>query len=324
MGSNALVTDMNDGLEALMVRVDALAAQLGRIDAQHDTLRAVLHEVVQSVGMCLDALADRREEGGTPETAKMRLKRAVADREFFAKTLADSQIRALPLARIFPGIERQAVEIGAIDPDTRHANHVDMLYVCAIARHHHARRIFEFGTYLGRTTYHLTLGADVEQVLTLDLPPSAGHGDNLHLGRAVRTVLERDLQGYFFRGGASERRIVQLHGDSRTFDYSPYYGSIDVVFVDGGHSYELIASDTERAFRMLRPGGVVIWHDFAPKSRDVVKFARELSMTRPLFWVRDTSLLVYIDGVNSMTYDAPPVPVFDRSMLKGAPARSAR
>ena len=73
---------------------------------------------------------------------------------------------------------------------------------------------------------------------------------------------------------------------------------------------------------MLKPGGVIVWHDFAPKGRDVVVFARELSRTRPLFWVSDTSLLVYVDGVSPMAFDAP-VPVHDRTVIKGSPEPSA-
>jgi predicted O-methyltransferase YrrM len=241
-------------------------------------------------------------------------RRAAEERELFEATLRDCPIRPLTLPRMFPGIERQAIEIEVIDPETKHPNHVDMLYVCAIARHVRARRVFEFGTYLGRTTLHLALGADVETVFTLDLDP-AGTYPALELGRAVRAVHERGLQGHFFQHHPRRDRITQLHGDSRTFDYAPYRASIDFVFVDGGHSYEMIANDTEKAFTMLRPGGVVVWHDFAPKGRDVVLFAREFSRTRPLFWVVDTSLLVYVDGVDPLTYDAP-LPVYDRSLIK--------
>ena len=60
---------------------------------------------------------------------------AAEEQEQFAATLGEGRIRPLQLAQVFPGIERQAVEIGVIDPETKHPNHVDMLYVCAIARH---------------------------------------------------------------------------------------------------------------------------------------------------------------------------------------------
>ena len=279
-------------------------------------------EGLQTAAVRLDALAGERADlpGNVDAAARpdKELKRALDDREFFLETLNDSPIRPLPLARMFPGIEGQCVEVGVIDPDTKHANHVDMLYVCAIARHIRARRIFEFGTYLGRTTYHLALGPDANEVFTLDLDPSTLYPDDLKIGRAVRAVHERGLQGYFFRDHQCSRRITQLHGDTRTFNYSPYHGRMDFVFVDGGHTYELISNDTKHAFSLLRPGGVIVWHDFAPKGRDVVAFARELSRTRPLFWVSDTSLLVYVDGINPMTYDAP-VAVHDRSVIKGSP-----
>jgi hypothetical protein len=39
-------------------------------------------------------------------------------------------------------------------------------------------------------------------------------------------------------------------------------GAVDFVFVDGGHDFETIASDTERARGMLGGSGVIVWHDF--------------------------------------------------------------
>jgi predicted O-methyltransferase YrrM len=252
---------------------------------------------------------------GMTEVDEEALRRTLDEKRCFDAAIAAARIRALPLPRMFPGIERQSVEIGAIDTETKHANHVDMLYVCAIARHIRARRIFEFGTYLGRTTYHLALGPDVEQVFTLDLDPVSQYPAGLKIGRAVRAVHERGLQGHFFNHVDVRDRITQLHGDSRVFDLSRYVGRIDFVFVDGGHTYELVANDTEHAFRLLAPGGVIVWHDFAPKGRDVVRFGCELSQRQPLFWVSDTSLLVYVDGINPMTFTAP-VPAYDRSVLK--------
>lgn len=110
-------------------------------------------------------------------------------------------------------------------------------------------------------------------------------------------------------------KIVQLHGDSRTFDYESYARSIDLVFVNAGHTYDLVANDTRHALTLLRPGGVIIWHDFAPKSRDVVQLGREFARERPLFWIEDTALLAYIDGVNPLTYVAP-VPRYSRALIE--------
>jgi predicted O-methyltransferase YrrM len=299
---------------------ETLAKQAGvRVDVQAEIMRAVTHETSRSVALCLEALAELSANGDTGGADGKALKRALDDRRLFVETLSNSRIRPLRITQIFPGIEDQSVEVGVIDPDTAHVNHVDMLYVCAMARHVRARSLFEFGTFLGRTTYHLARGQDVTEVFTLDLDPSAEYPAGLNVGRAVRAVHERGLQGYFFRGQECARLITQLHGDSRTFDYAPYRGRMDFVFVDGGHTADLIANDTKQALAMLKPGGLIVWHDFAPKGRDVVSFARDLSTTHPLFWVPDTSLLIYVDGVDPMTFDAQ-VPVYDRRLIKGPPA----
>lgn len=235
--------------------------------------------------------------------------------DHFGKVNSQSRVRELQLAQIFQGIEHQQVETGAIDPDTKHPNHVDMLYVCAIARHIGARRIFEFGTYLGRTTYHLARAGNQPTVFTLDLDPALPKAEDMKLGRAVRSVLEQNLQGHFFRHSSVAGRVVQLHGDSRTFDFSPYHGTIDFVFIDAGHTYEFVANDTAHALKMLRPSGVIVWHDYASKSPGVVSLAQEFSQKRPLFWVASTSLLVFVDGVDAMAH-SPAVPKYARALLK--------
>jgi predicted O-methyltransferase YrrM len=292
---------------------DTMTAATRLASARDDNTAAIARQMSRAVTARVDALAEWIARGATPE-AKTVLAGELEEREFFAETLAEGRIRIVQLGQLFPGIESQAVPLGVIDPDTRHANQVDMLYVCAIARHRRARRIFEFGTYLGRTTYHLALGAKAREVFTLDLDPAADHRA-LKIGQAVKAVHERGLQGHFFKDTPVAAKITQLHGDSRTFDCTPYAGSMDLVFVDGDHTYDAVVNDTERAMQMLRRGGVVIWHDFAPKGRGIVRFAREFARRRPLFWIEDTSLLIYVDRVDAMSFDAP-VPVWSRSLLK--------
>ena len=309
-GAKALV-DMREQVQRLERGVSTVMANA---PAQADALGAVLRQTQRAVATRIDLLADWMARGASPD-ARTTLARELEERDFFVETLSEGRIRPLQLPQLFPGIERQAVEIGVIDPDTKHPNHVDMLYVCAIVRHLRAKRVFEFGTYLGRTTYHLALSDGVEQVFTLDLDPSGDYPKGLKIGRAVKAVHERGLQGHFFHGTPVAGRVVQLHGDSRTFDYAPFAASMDLVFVDGGHTYDLVVNDTKHALDVLKPGGVIVWHDFAPKGKDVTAFAREFSRERPLFWIEDTSLLVYADGVDALAY-VPPVPVYSRTLIK--------
>lgn len=55
-------------------------------------------------------------------------------------------------------------------------------------------------------------------------------------------------------------KITQLFGDSAKFDFSPYYNSFSLVFVDGSHAFEYTLSDTKEAIKIVRKGGVIIWH----------------------------------------------------------------
>jgi predicted O-methyltransferase YrrM/CDP-glycerol glycerophosphotransferase (TagB/SpsB family) len=235
---------------------------------------------------------------------------------FYKKVSAvpDARIYPVQLEQLFPGISEVPVEIGAVDPDTGHVNHVDMLYVVAIARKLQSQRIFEFGTYLGRTTYHLACGNPDSKIFTLDLDPST----ELKLGPAIRAVHKRGLQGCFFRDAPCASRITQLHGDSHTFDYGPFKGQMDFVFVDAAHEYDPVKNDTARAFELLAPGGVIVWHDYADKSPGVMQLLAEVSQETPLFHIEKTSLAVYVDGIDASKFE-PVLAPYARKVLKPKP-----
>lgn len=138
-------------------------------------------------------------------------------------------------------------------------------------------RIFEIGTSQGRTTALIAMNTPPEtQIFTLDLDPSKplpGQVSDMHLIELAKKEL-----GIAFRGTNWARRITQLLGDSGTFDFSPYFDSMDMVTVDGSHTYRFVRSDSINAFRMIRPGGVVLWHDFESMRAEygVSRFVDEL------------------------------------------------
>lgn len=213
----------------------------------------------------------------------------------FVRNLEDSQIREVYIQELFPGIENESVPIGAINEQTGHTNKTDMLYVTAVAKYVRAAKMFEFGTYMGRTTLYLAHNNPQGQVHTLNLPPE-------------RDPRYAPFMGVLFKGQEEEKRITQLHTDSREFDTTPYRQQFDFVFVDGDHSYELVKNDTQKAFELLKPGGIIMWHDYAPKSDGLVRFFREFTQERPLFRIRSTCLLVYIDGIDVMTHPLAHLP----------------
>jgi hypothetical protein len=82
---------------------------------------------------------------------------------------------------------------------------------------------------------------------------------------------------------------------------------MDFVFVDGDHRYEGVKADTGKAFEVLAPGGMIVWHDYAAKSPGLCRFMEEFTQQMPLFRIRKTCLLVHIDGVDPLTFQPYPM-----------------
>lgn len=120
--------------------------------------------------------------------------------------------------------------------------------ICMLAKGMDAKNIFEIGTFEGRTTVNLACNVgEYTTVYTLDVPQDRSRHD---CGEYIRE--REDLQC----------KIVQLYGDSTQFDFSPFYNLIDLIFIDGGHGYENVLSDSENAVRCVKSGGFIVWHDF--------------------------------------------------------------
>jgi predicted O-methyltransferase YrrM len=144
---------------------------------------------------------------------------------------------------------------------------VDLVSLCLLCRAADPapQRIFEIGTSVGTTALHFALNTPpAARIYTLDLPADGTAAPALRLTAMDEAHIRgrRSIGRYHFEGRPEAAKIECLSGDSATFDYSPYEGTIDLFFVDGAHSYEYVRADTEAALRCVRPGGIVAWHDF--------------------------------------------------------------
>lgn len=141
---------------------------------------------------------------------------------------------------------------------------LEMAAIAKLIRLHDPRRLFEIGTFDGRTTLNMAANCSAEaKVYTLDLPASQLASAALPLIAGDRRYIDKPTSGSRYMGTDCEPKIVQLYGDSATFDFSPYYNEVDFVFIDGSHSYDYVISDTERALRLLRNRrGIILWHDY--------------------------------------------------------------
>ena len=219
---------------------------------------------------------------------------------------------------LFPGLYSQKVRLdqlswkwGDLDREA------GLTFLCSLAAQGHTP-VVEFGTFRGRTTYNLALNCDSD-IHTIDLgsprsaSPRTGAGDRPNGGRPNRldslrgAVAERVSEtfsrfklgeyvtGEVFRDAPDDirRRIHQRLGDSRSLDLSDLFGQIGLVIIDGGHTYDICKSDSQNAFKLIRPGGVILWDDYNAYFPGIRACVDELSREHQLYFLPKEQFVVY-------------------------------
>lgn len=164
-----------------------------------------------------------------------------------------------------------------------------------------ARRLFEFGTCTGKTAYLWARNQPPGgTVTTLTLTPELAGSSQPAPGDDPRALAyakaESQFTRFLYSGSEAEGQIEQRYGDSKRFDETAYAGTCDVVFVDGSHAYSYVVSDSAKAITMVRPGGLVLWHDYGPECPGVFRALNELAERMPLVHVAGTTLVAWRRG----------------------------
>jgi hypothetical protein len=220
-----------------------------------------------------------------------RMRRRSAEQKFDA-------VRKIPvkdLRELFPSIGDLCCQVhmgSALSTTMGNVSVLELAMISAISVAIRPKLIFEFGTFDGRTTLHLALNADDEaRVMTMDLP----------IDDPMRGVVTSDIfytqniqVGRFFLREKVGSRIEQLFYNSMEYDHKHLRNKVDLVFVDGGHMSEVVKSDSAKALEMVRPGGVVLWHDYSPAHPGVCSPLDDLSLSLPMANLEGTSLVCYI------------------------------
>ncbi|MCS6859891.1 MAG: class I SAM-dependent methyltransferase [Abditibacteriales bacterium] len=205
------------------------------------------------------------------------------------------------LVDIFPGIESIVVNITVsqvYEQDEWMMPLKEMLTLAAICRYVQPRTVFEIGTYRGASTLLIAMNTpDDTEIFTLDLDPSEriAYKENV-----IADAFPQFTVGEAYQNTSFAFKVHQLLGNSLNFDYGPYIGAMDFVFVDGDHSYEFVKSDTEKAFQLIHPGGVILWDDYLwdrrhPECAGVTRCLNEIKDSGCCFQIDGTRFAIYVD-----------------------------
>ena len=108
--------------------------------------------------------------------------------------------------------------------------------------------VFEFGTWRGLTTGYLADLISPSPVYTLETLEDFSE-------------VQVDNIGIEYKG---KTNVHQVFADSMSWVWAKDVGQrkFDLVFVDAGHSEENVRNDAGIAEKILRPGGLLVLHDY--------------------------------------------------------------
>lgn len=196
-----------------------------------------------------------------------------------------------------------AVSVHDVIPEVRDARwtmlgrawSVETPYLCGAVAALQARRVIEIGTFEGAMTLQMAANLpDDGRIITVDIDPVDVPAATVTVDAADRRLTDkaRERIGRLYRDTPQAARITQLIQDSSTVDFAAYAEQYDVAYIDGGHSYEQVRVDTEKVLPLMRPGGVVFWHDYQPGCLGVRRYLHELAERLPIKNIRHTQLAV--------------------------------
>lgn len=127
--------------------------------------------------------------------------------------------------------------------------------LCALVARVAPRNVLEFGVNVGRTAQAI-----------LEYVPGIEHYEGVDVpygyvpAKAVQKNEVPQQPGELVRDDPRFKLLLP-EGGSKNLNATDLT-RCEAVFIDGDHSREGVLNDTVLALQVLRPGGIVIWHDY--------------------------------------------------------------
>lgn len=168
-------------------------------------------------------------------------------------------------------------------------------YLFGVIRQMQARKVIEVGRYKGGSTLVIAAAMSGEgQLWSIDIGEKEAR---LYQGGSARPF-DQQLADVCRRLGL---RVDLIVGDSRTVQVET--GEVDLVLIDGDHSYEGAKNDFERFGRRVRVGGAVLLDDtfdeefFKTHSDTVGRLVQEIVAEGEFQLVKAVNRLAHLERV---------------------------
>jgi len=211
-------------------------------------------------------------------------------------------LERISLSALLP--EPFLITLGPLREEPHNASEYELLCLASLVKVTGAAKVFEIGTYDGRSARAMAMNLHASgRLFTLNLPP--GEDRNAAGIQNVDSQLNTKVgSGFRFAATPEAERIEQLFGDSATFDFKSFEAQMDLVFIDGSHEFDYVSRDTKSAIRLLKPsGGWIVWHD-APLYGVAPYLTQQMRCEQwPVKFIEGTTLAVaYVEGGRVTTW----------------------
>lgn len=157
-------------------------------------------------------------------------------------------LRTIDLLDLFPNLDETVEPYSYLEGTSLPT---DLVLLKGLARRYPRCQYLEIGTWRGESV------ANVASVAEHCFSVSLSAAEMRKLGLSESFVANHRA---FSR---ALKNVTYIEHDSHTYDFSSLQGKLDLVFIDGDHSYLGVKSDTATAFGLLRdPTSAIVWHDY--------------------------------------------------------------
>jgi predicted O-methyltransferase YrrM len=192
---------------------------------------------------------------------------------------------------MLPSVPRSSLDVQSIDwrgLPTRFMPEGELETLIALVHSvEQPRHIIEFGVNVGRTAKAIMENVPgIEHYTGIDVPLDYVPALAIQNDNAVPNPGEMVLSDPRFH------LIIRPRGslDLTVTDLAP----CDAAFIDGDHSREAVMHDSFLARALVRPGGIIVWHDYHELGTvDVKAVLDEMHLAGDAIWHVDTTWMAF-------------------------------
>lgn len=171
-------------------------------------------------------------------------------------------------------------------------SHLELFCIVGIAKEFLQANMnfLEIGTYDGNTALNVGLNIDsTSKVITVDLPEVTDHVSSYSIDDYLIQNENRKLKKHLHL-----ENTEQIYCDSTLLDFSQL--TFNGAFIDGGHDFETVRSDTLNVLNFIKKPAFILWHDYDVEC-ELGDLLHHLAKDYPIQWIEKTRLaFLKLDG----------------------------